>query len=170
MPADDSLKGVLDDLLQRIELDDAARKRLLEEVRGYVLYENPDRPVVALVAVDIDRYYTSLEATFEAVARSLDRDIPTGSGWHQALLERMEQPGDARPAVLGSATRAALTSLLRFRHFLRHAYAVEFDWRKLQPLARSLPETNALVASDLAAFRGFLHSCLSHLEDEKPEP
>lgn len=163
MPRDEALHAVFRSLLDRVDLDDAARTRIVDETERYAGAAAPDRPVVALVAVNLDRYYTSLEATFEAVARMIDGVVPAGSGWHQSLLEQMENPSDARPAVLRGETRSALTALLRFRHFLRHAYAVDFDWNKLKPLAVALSPTHALVARDLADFRGFLTSCLAHL-------
>lgn len=163
MPADRTVRGALTALLARMDLDAAARGRLVEEIARYAAEEDPDRPVLALVAVDLDRFYTSLEATFEAVARWVDGDLPTGGGWHQELLERMGQPRDARPAVLTQNTTGYLLPLMRFRHFLRHAYAVDFDWLKLRPLARSLGTANNLLAADLAKFRRFVEDCLSHL-------
>lgn len=102
------------------------------------------------------------------MARSLDGEVPSGSGGHRSLLDRMVQPGEARPSVLRTETRSALTALLRFRHFLRHAYAVDLDWVKLRPLARSLRSTNDLVAADLSVFRAFVASCLRKLSDEEP--
>ena len=163
MTVDETLKAVLDSLIERLDLDSSTRARLVEEIRGYAQEDDPGRPVVALVAVNLDRYYTSLEASFEAVVHSFDGDMPTGSGWHQSLLHQMEQPGEARPPLVKGATRSALVALLRFRHFLRHSYAVDLDWRKLRPLACSLENTNSLVAEDLSAFRVYVASCLTRL-------
>ena len=67
-----------------------------------------------------------------------------------------------REAVLAPATASSLHELLRFRHFLRHAYAVDLSWTHLRELAASLPGLRASVTHDLAGLRAFLGSC----EDE----
>ena len=160
--ADGPVREALEDLLQRIDLDRAARQRLVDEVRTYFPDDEPDRPVVALMAVDLDRYYTCLEATLETVIRVLDGVVPSGAEWHRALLDVASQPGDSRPALVSPETMQALLQLLRFRHFMRHAYAVDLDWAKLRPLATQLPVLNSLVSNDLKALRSFLESCLTH--------
>ena len=55
MPTDSPLCGILQDLLERIDLDGMSRTRLVEEVAQYTSHKAPGRPVVALLAVDIDR-------------------------------------------------------------------------------------------------------------------
>jgi len=70
----------------------------------------------------------------EALLRGLDGELPQGGDWHHTLLVRATRPGPGRPPAIRAETRTRLEDLLRFRHFLRHAYAVELDWGKMSPL------------------------------------
>jgi len=145
---------------------DAALKATLRslEVSWFMPATTPDRPVLALLAVDLDQYYTAIEATLEAVVRAFDGPAPKGGDWHARLLDTVGQAGDTRPPVLGEGTVSSLLPLMRFRHFMRHAYAVELDWEKLKPLARSLAALHATLHTDLAQFRRFVEECLEQLE------
>ena len=79
--------------------------------------------------------------------------MPTGEGWHRALLRRMaaEVPG-VRPAVLRPETVAALEPYLGFRHFFRHSYTFEIDWGKLRPLVENSEKVYWRFKQDLEAF------------------
>ncbi len=86
----------------------------------------------ALVAVELHRYYTVLEEAFERVARFLDGHVPSGEGWHRELLRQVSLPvPGVREALVPQKVAADLSHLLSFRHFFRHAYAVELDWSRL---------------------------------------
>ncbi|MEY4575559.1 MAG: hypothetical protein RL701_262, partial [Pseudomonadota bacterium] len=84
-----------------------------------------------------------------------------GERWHRELLSQMsaEVPG-LRPAVINPETVFELASLLAFRHFFRHAYAVTFD---AKPLGRELSRVLAvesIVSSALDEFADFLRATM----------
>lgn len=168
MAPDDPPGRVLWDLVAKLDLDAEARRKIVAEVGEYRGRDLRERAFLTLIAVDLDRFYTSVESTLEAVARALDDGVPGGPDWHRALLAQLADAGPARPPVLGPATKAGLEPLLRFRSFLRHAYAVELDWTKMNPLASGLPDVAAAVASDFDLFRNFLASCLAVAEPPSP--
>ena len=116
--------------------------------------------LVALAAIALDHYYTSLESSFAMIARSMDEAAPAGADWHRTLLAQMARPGSARDAVLREGTAEALREVLKFRHFLRHAYAVDLAWTRMRDLATSLPAWHMDVITDLEAFRAFVATCL----------
>jgi len=149
-------------LLLRQEV--AADRRLLRERRddvGGVLAQwagaAPDRPHLVLAAAALHAYYTGLETILERVARQIDGDVPTGERWHQALLSRslVELPG-FRPAVLPAALAPDLNSLLGFRRFFRHAYALDLDAARLRLEAERLLRVDPLIAAALDEFDAFL--------------
>lgn len=109
--------------------------------------------IAGFVAVLLHRWYTALEAAFERIERTLVGAPPGGDAWHQELLRLMalEVP-DARPAVLRRETTTALLPYLRFRHFLRHAYAVELDPTQLHALVIPLDAAQTSLGEDLRAF------------------
>lgn len=161
------LKRTLLALADKIDLDWAACERLVREIGSYVDIADPDRPVIALVALDIERYYSSLESTFETIARDIDGAVPEGKDWHRNLLELMCRPGDVRPAVVSPGSTTIVRELLRFRHFLRHAYAVEIDWAKLKPLAIDLVSTHRLLATDLEGLKDFIKNCVAEIHEDQ---
>ena len=143
---------VMDDLLQMARTAErlAARLDALEQPRC-----NPETS--AFVAVGLHRWYTAAEAAFERVERVLVGSLPTGDRWHQDLLRLMSlEIPNLRPPVLTPELATRLVPYLRFRHFLRHAYATDFEPTKLAPLVRDLPavqlELEELLKSLLRSF------------------
>lgn len=91
--------------------------------------------------------------------------LPTGADWHTDLLQgaTVEIP-EIRPAPLPPSQLAPLRELLKFRHFLRHAYAVELDGVRLRVLADSLKGTRRPVGEALVAFGAALRT-MAHALD-----
>jgi hypothetical protein len=67
----------------------------------------------------------------------------------------LELPG-VRPAVLSRASVDALRRLLGFRHFFRHAYAVELDPVQLDALRREALALAPRLVSELDRLDVFL--------------
>jgi hypothetical protein len=112
------------------------------------------------VAVALDHYYSSMEASLEMVSRVFDEGTPTGADWHRSLLHAARLAGQARPPVIASRTADELEDLLAFRHFLRHAYAANLEWARMRSLAAGLPALHQMVRTDMAAFRDYVLHCL----------
>ena len=128
------------------------------------LMQQPDRGVLALVAVDLHRYYTAVENVLERVERVVGALPPPGPSWHRdLLLGAARELADARPAVLSAPTSAELEPMLSFRHFFRHAYAVEFDPVRLDALASRLARAHPQVIADLRRFAAHLQTIASRL-------
>jgi hypothetical protein len=137
---------------------DAARALLSDLVnRQQAIAAANDPVLLGYAAITLHRIYTALETAFERICRTLEGSLPTGRDSHQALLADMalELPG-LRPRVLRPETAQELQALLRFRHFVRHAYAVSWDGQRigevLDGAARSWPE----VETDMREFLAFL--------------
>ena len=160
MTADERIGSLLGDLRTKIDLDQEARRSILAEILEYSGKDTMQRPTVALIAIDLDRYYTSIEATFDAINAAMDTQRPQGRDWHRVLLHQMTLARPGRPAVIGDSTREALDGLRRFRHFLRHAYAVSLDWQKMRPLVDALENLDRLLEKDLREFEAFIETCL----------
>jgi hypothetical protein len=163
LTVEDRLAQVLRGLHERVGLDLAAAGRHSAEVAQVASAGStvsPSRGEVALAALALDRYYTSLESAFEMIARDLDGSLPSGADWHRALLAQMSRPGPAREAVLRDTTAERLREVLRFRHFLRHAYAVDLDWSRMVDVAAGLTDLHLEATADLEAFRAFVATCL----------
>lgn len=112
----------------------------------------------ALVALSLDHAYQAFETILVRLERAAGLPERTGVSWHAALLAdaAIAIPG-LRPPLFPAEAHADWDALLRFRHFLRHAYVVDFDPNKLAAnrdrLERAVAATEAwlgLVLSGLA--------------------
>jgi hypothetical protein len=119
----------------------------------------PGAPVLAAAALALHHYYSALESAFERIAISFEGAPTRSDRWHQDLLHQMELDIErVRPAVLRPETTALLRELLQFRHFLRHAYAVEIDAVKLRRVAGDALRVAPLVTADLERFEDVLRA------------
>ena len=106
----------------------------------------------ALVALSLDHAYQAFEATMVRLERAVGLPERTG---HTALLAdaAIAIPG-LRPPVFPPEVRGDWDALLRFRHFLRHAYVVDLDPTKLalnrDRLDQAVAATEAWLAAVLA--------------------
>jgi len=82
-------------------------------------------------AASLHHFYTGVEGILERIALAIPR---VGS------------------AVLRDQTLREIEPYLSFRDFFRHAYAVEPDWSKIEPLVRALPSVFFLFEQDLHRF------------------
>jgi len=107
--------------------------------------------------VALHHAYGAIESALSRIARAIDDGLPEGSDWHQALLHTMSLAIDkVRPAVLGVETRTLLQRLLGFRHFFRHAYAIDLDGTRLEDLRTCARAVLPLLSEDLKRFDAFL--------------
>ncbi len=114
-------------------------------------------PVLAAAALSLHHYYSALESAFERIALAFEGAPTRSDRWHQDLLHQLELDIErVRPAVLRPETTALLRELLQFRHFLRHAYAVEIDPVKLRRVADDALRVAPLVSADLERFEAVL--------------
>lgn len=112
---------------------------------------------LAVAALALHHYYSALESAFERIAIAFEGTPNRSDRWHQDLLHQLELDVDrVRPRVLSPATAALLRELLQFRHFLRHAYAVDMDPAKLRRVAEDALRVDPLVKDDLERFEGVL--------------
>lgn len=146
----------LADLARKLAEDVAAAEQqavTAAEALSRVGTGTPDLPTMALLSICIDRAYTAIESGLVRIARFIDENAPTGDDWHQALLQQMTLAiQDRRAEILSTGTAKAMDPLRRHRHWLRHAYAASFEWKRMEHAARSLTHAVAMAAVDLRRF------------------
>jgi len=115
------------------------------------------RSTLAEAAVALHHAYGAIESALSRIARAIDDGLPEGSDWHQTLLHTMALAIDkVRPPVLRVETRTLLQRLLGFRHFFRHAYAIDLDGAHLDDLRACAQAALPLLSEDLDRFDEFL--------------
>jgi hypothetical protein len=122
-----------------------------------------DAPALAYLAVKVHRYYTGIENALERIERVFGSG-PSGGEWHLELLNgsALDLAG-VRPPILPAHLIAPLREILRFRHFFRHAYAVELDAARLKRVAEIVRDVHPGIASSLGRFAEFIDSAAAAL-------
>lgn len=113
----------------------------------------------ALVALSLDHAYQAFETLLLRIERALGAQPRSGAAWHaQLLADATLEIDGVRPAVYPKDAEHHWASLLRFRHFLRHAYAVGLD-------SAELDRNRAHLRSAVAKTETHLTVLLQALED-----
>ena len=109
-----------------------------------------------MVAGLLENYYTCLETIFVRISQFFENNLAP-QRWHSELLEKMtiELEGK-RIAVVSDENYSRLLELLKFRHFRRYYFELEYDWDRLEFLRKKLQQAHAVVIEDLAKFNRFL--------------
>jgi hypothetical protein len=138
---------------------------LLEMLRRLDAFESDIVPILGktadsvLIPVQIlENAYTAVETLILRISQAFENHLDSRR-WHADLLEKMtlEVP-KIRPKVLSAATYQRLAELMRFRHFKRYYFELDFDWRKTDFLVTLFRELVPLLKADLDRFAAALHS------------
>ena len=98
------------------------------------------------------------------IARTFENHLDP-EHWHRELLHKMkvEVPG-IRPTVLSQSTHHYLDELRRFRHFKRYYFEFDYDWERLDYMAKVLEKVFPKVLQDWKIFQEYIGECLGKLE------
>jgi hypothetical protein len=144
-------------LRAEIASDVEAFRSRVDELGALPLLASAGRPQLAEAAVALHHAYGAVEATLSRIARAIDDGLPEGPDWHQSLPQVMTLAVQSvRPAVLSKDALDLLQRLLAFRHFFRHAYAIELDGLRLEELRRQAIALEPFLNADLERFDKFL--------------
>lgn len=151
------MRKELDQLCRRIENEIAEIKEIRDLALRRWQKALRDEDYLGSVAFDLHSFYQGVERIFEAIAKSIDRTVPSGDRWHKRLLVQMteEIPG-IRPAVISEETRTALDSYRTFRHLARNIYTFNLDAKRIRSLVENLPDTVEKVCKDISVFLDFI--------------
>jgi hypothetical protein len=167
MPEASDMRGRLARLASELAADREAILRLGRDTAacaGSVTPATTDPAALALLAVDIHRWYTGLESALERIERTFG-SLPSGGDWHLELLAGASLDiAGVRPPILPAKLNPSLREVLRFRHFFRHAYAVELDARKLLGVASHVVGAHGAVDAALADFAEFVSRAAAALD------
>lgn len=116
-------------------------------------HKNTSAIVLAELMVD---YYTCIETCFLRISQFFENHLSTNR-WHADLLEKMTlRIEGSRDAVISDASAVALGELMKFRHFRRYYFEMEYDWDKLEYLQKVYARVRNSIPGELATFQTFL--------------
>lgn len=114
-----------------------------------------------IVTQALTNYYTCIETLFFRISKFFENNLDKEQ-WHRSLLEKMTlEIEDVRPRVLCESVYHGLLELLKFRHFSRYYFELDYDWDKLRFLLKKFNDIHVQVKTDLFKFDCFLNTLLS---------
>jgi HepT-like protein len=137
-------------VLQRLDSFYADYLRRTDDAKAHL-------PEQAIVISDLmANAYTCLETVFLRISRCFENSL-SQERWHQDLLRKMtlEIPGVRQP-VISDAAAPLLLELLRFRHFKRYYFELEYDWDRIDFVRKKYAQLKPLLQSDFERFMRFL--------------
>ena len=118
-----------------------------------------------IVAGLVENYYTCLETIFVRISQFFENSLDPAR-WHSDLLEKMTLAiADTRVPVVSKENFPPLLELLKFRHFKRYYFDLEYDWDRLDFLMVKLRKAHPTVVRDLDRFVTFLEALIESEKD-----
>lgn len=124
------LRGELEDLQTEL--------RAISPLFDKVQTVEPDPIEIRAMAATLHAFYNGAERVFLLIAKAVDQKLPESSHWHRELLEQMHAPTNLRLAIIDDQLYQQMIDYLGFRHFFRHSYPMELNWKVMEPLTRNL--------------------------------
>ena len=102
------------------------------------------------------------------MALELDGSLPIGDDWHRELLGQMSlEIAGVRPRVIVEPIHADLDLLRRFRHIVRHAYAVEYDWGEMQAAIEAADRVMTALGTVVAPIEETIRAAIEECERQR---
>ena len=125
------------------------------------LNKTPGLDEAMIVTQALTNYYTCIETLFLRISKFFENDLDEEQ-WHRSLLEKMTlEIEDVRPKVICESAYHGLLELLKFRHFSRYYFELDYDWDNLRFLLKKFNDIHVQVRTDLSEFDCFLNTLLN---------
>ena len=131
------------DLSERIKAELENIDEVIEEIPAYSRLPHLSSLELAGVATLLHNFYNGVENILKKVLFSHRISIPEGGSWHRDLLERA-----AMDKIISDGCKDHLLKYLAFRHFFSHAYALDLQPDKMEPLVENSRRVYALFRKE----------------------
>jgi hypothetical protein len=130
-------------------------ERIASRLEGISSDKAGDLEALAVTQL-LSNYYTCAETIFLRISRFFENNLPPEK-WHQVLLERMTlHIDDVRPCVITDEVYDDLRELMKFRHFSRYYFDLDYDWDRLEFLIQKFQDSRVPLQQQLKAFDEYL--------------
>ncbi len=108
----------------------------------------PDLSTLELagVAALLHGFYNGIENVIKQTLRAKGVALPGGESWHRELIEIAVTHN-----VVAPKTATALKPYLAFRHFFSHAYALDLQAPRMEPLVENVSAVFGSFKKDIAS-------------------
>lgn len=160
----------LPELLGEIEGFKPAAERLLGAVDQLTSSDIPalgrTTTTAAAAASHIESFYTAVETVLMRISAVFGNNLQAERR-HSDLPRKMTLPvSGLRPAVISSDTYGRLDELMRFRHFKRYCFQLEYDWDRLEYLIALVRRAAPGIIREFDTFRAYAEGLANRLEGD----
>jgi hypothetical protein len=145
---DNFLKEKLEHEIHRIDKLFDNGKLLLDLCKT----KEPDFVEASATGSFLQSFYNGIESIIMLIFKNIGESIPNDLHWHKKLLEKTFVPNEKRTVLFQNEYREKLFEYLSFRHYFRHSYGYEINWRRLAPLINGVEEMWGMLKSDINEF------------------
>ncbi len=156
MSANPDVTDLLAEIVESLRVISRLESRFVEFVSNKIENSHPGIEEAMVVSQYLANYYTALETIFLRISQYFENHLAP-SAWHKELLHKMmlEIPG-VRPRVISDTSHRDLGELLKFRHFTRYYFELDYDWDKLRFLIKKFKDLQSPLRKELEAFAAAL--------------
>ena len=132
-------------LRERVGAELEQIERVLAEFPQNRLYADLSTLELAGLSTLLHNFYNGIEAILKQVVQDRGLAIPDGPSWHRDLVNLAVSNG-----LIAPSTAEALKPYLAFRHFFVHAYAMDIQAERLEPLSEEVQDVFDMFKKDMA--------------------
>jgi hypothetical protein len=114
--------------------------------------KEPDFIESSAAALFLHSFYNGIESIVLMIFKNIGEDIPNNVQWHKVLFEKTFEKTDKRTIIFRKEYKEQFVEYLTFRHFIRHAYGPDIDWKRLKPLINNAKELWKIIEKDINQF------------------
>jgi hypothetical protein len=114
--------------------------------------KEPDFIEASAAALFLHSFYNGIESIVLMILKNINEDIPNSFQWHKELFEKAFEETDKRTIIFRKEYKQQFVEYLTLRHFIRHAYSPDIDWKRLKPLINNAAEIWKIIEKDIQQF------------------
>jgi hypothetical protein len=147
-------------------LDEATKTKIMHEISRIDKLLNDISPLLKLCQIKeqldiiemtataqvLHSFYNGVESVIVLPFKYMNEKLPNDFRWHKTLLEMAYGANSKNEEILSKDVKDKLDDYLSFRHFIRHSYSSELDWKIMRILIIEIEDIWQMVKTDFEAF------------------
>jgi hypothetical protein len=114
--------------------------------------KEPDIIEKTAAAQVLHSFYNGIESVTVLFFKYLNEKLPNDFKWHKTLFEMMFGINSKSKKIIREDIKGNLENYLSFRHFIRHAYSSDLDWKLMSPLIMDIEKIWKVIKKDFELF------------------